>query len=98
MPLDPLPITATRCPCSRNQHLALYRIKSTYRVVVFLIPGGTVQQLPLEIMKTRNVGPLPVVQGTGRLNQDITVVPVHGAAIDIEDLRAMGSALSQFDS
>lgn len=58
-----------------------------YRVIVFLVPGGTVQQLALEIVETRNVRPLPVVQSTGRLNQDITIVFIHSAAINIANLR-----------
>ena len=58
----------------------------TYLVIIALIPSGTVHQLALEVMKAGNTGPLPGVQCTRCLDQNIAPICICGRAIDILDL------------
>lgn len=39
--------------------------RTTHAIVITLIPLGTVHHLALEVMKARDVRPLPVIQRTG---------------------------------
>jgi hypothetical protein len=55
-----------------------------------------VQELTLEVMQAWNVWPFPIVQGTSCLDQNVTLVTLNGAAIDISDLMWLASAVFQF--
>lgn len=43
-------------------------------------------QLALKVVKTRNIRPLPIIQGTCCLYHNITLIAKHGSAVDIFDL------------
>lgn len=63
-------LNATRPVSNNSGFLALKRISISFRdqmprvthaeVIVF-IPAGTMHQLSLEVVETRNVGPFPVI-------------------------------------
>lgn len=87
MPLDPLPMTATLLPFQERQFRLITEMQSqTYRVIILFVPNGTMQKLALEVMQAWNVGPFPIVQGAGRLDQNITLVTLNGTGIHIPDL------------
>lgn len=67
----------------------------TYRVVILLIPNGTVQELALEVMQTWNTRPLPIVQGAGSLDKDVTLVTLNRTTIHISDLISPALTLFQ---
>lgn len=71
---------------------------SSYSVLIDFIPGSTVQQFALEVMETGNIGPLPVVQSTGSLNQDIAFTLVRSASINVADLGIVNSYFSTTSS
>lgn len=63
----------------------------TYRVVTTLVPRSTVHQVALEIVKPRNLGPFPIIQGSCCLDQNITLICVCGRTFDILDLEIVNS-------
>jgi hypothetical protein len=95
IPLDPFPITATRCPCEIISLSAVQLAEVTYRVVTALVPRSTVHQVALEIVKPRNLGPFPIVQGSCCLDQNIRLICVCGRTFDILDLEIVNSVPQQ---
>lgn len=54
------------------------------------------QPLSLEVIKAWNVRPTPVVQGARGLDQNVTVIFIHRATVDVLDRRKMESATAHF--
>lgn len=48
--------------------------RRTHRGVKIVIPVGSVKQVSLEIVKTRNSWPFPLIEETGSRDQDIGLI------------------------
>lgn len=54
------------------------------------------QQLSLEVTEAWNVRPSPIVQGARGLDQNVTVIFIHRATVNVLDLRNIESVTAHF--